>query len=121
MSIGFLRHDVQEVLVQLLIVVEDGLADLFGIPGDRLPIRIPGVISAEDLVPVAGGIEEIDRLPARNAVPRGPDVDRDLMHAHDVRSTQDFFPTVEQERRVMKFIRFRVIHERDIVRLVRAR
>ena len=54
-------------------MVEDGLADLFGIPGDRLPIRVPGVISAENLVPVAGGIEEIDRLPARNAVPRGPD------------------------------------------------
>ena len=60
-----------EALVDLASVVEDALADLVGRPPGDGAVRIGRVATGEDLIAVAGGVEEVDRLSAGDAVAGG--------------------------------------------------
>ncbi len=99
-------------------MVKDSFAQFFCSPRNRISIRIPRVIAAKHFVTIARRIEEIDCTPSRDPVPGRPNVYRYIVHPHDVCCVQDLLPAIKQERRVMKFIRFWILNEGNIVRLV---
>src|SRR3954451_17304762 len=61
----------EEALVDLAVVVEDGPPHLLLGPGDRLEVGVDPVAAGEQLVAVAGRIEEVGRVPAGDTVTRG--------------------------------------------------
>src|SRR5262245_54671417 len=70
--------DVEEVLVELAVGGVDPLRGPVHGPGDGPEVRARPVAAREDLVAVAGRVEEVDRFAAGDAVPGGAEVDRDV-------------------------------------------
>ena len=106
--------DGQEPLVQLALVVEDRLAELVRRPGDDGTVAEAAVAAGEGLVAVARRVEEVDRRAARDAVARRPDVDRHVVHRHDVGRLEDVVPAAHLEREVVQ-LHLRGLKQRDVV------
>src|SRR5688572_7276672 len=94
---GASGQDGREPVVELAGVVEDALAELVDGPDVRRPVREGEVAAGEDLVAVAGRVEEVHRLAAGDAVAGGADVDRDVVHGHEVCGAADLVPVAEAE------------------------
>src|SRR5262245_55185631 len=94
--------DAHERVDDAVLVVEERLAELVLSPRDDLVVRVGEVATAEDLVAIADRIPEVDRVAARDAVPRGTDVDVDAVEAQDVRGPADLGPRVEREGEVVQ-------------------
>src|SRR6266436_878760 len=90
-------YDAKEPIVQLFFVIKDALADLVRGPHAGRVVRVVTVAAGEHLVAIARGIEEIDGLPAGDAMPRRPDVKRDVVAGDDVCGMADIVPRLQQK------------------------
>src|SRR5208283_6210445 len=112
--------DTHKALVQFALMVEDSLADLVDRPDPLQVVRVIDEPAQEHLVAVAGRIEEIDRLAARDAVARRADIERNIVTRNGVGGLADLVPGIQQERDMMKLAGLSAPDESDVVRLVRA-
>src|SRR6202158_1001094 len=108
----------KEPIVQLFFVIKDALADLIRRPYPRRVVGVIAVAAGEHLVAIARGIEEIDRLPARDAMPRRPDIKRDAVAGDDVCGMADIVPRFQKKSGVVKLARMLVLNKGDVVCLV---
>src|SRR5450631_31118 len=96
-------QDRGEPFVQLTGVVEDALAQLVWCPDAYRAVGVGRVAAREDLVAVAGGVEEVDGLPPCDAVTGRAHVDRHVVHGEEVCGVPDLVPVGELEREVVEF------------------
>src|SRR5260370_32815266 len=82
-------YDDKNPVVQLFFVIKDALADLVRGPHPGRVVGVVAVAAGEHLVAIARGIEEIDGLPARDAMPRRPDIQSNIVTGDNVRSMAD--------------------------------
>ena len=85
-------YDTKEPIVQLFFVIKDALADLVRSPHAGRVVGVVAVATSKHLVAIARGIEEIDGLPARDAMPRRADVKRNVVAGDDVCGMADLVP-----------------------------
>ena len=90
-------------------------------PADRLPVGIGIVGAGERLEAIARRVPGIDRAATGDAVAGRADVDRDMVHAHDIAGAQDLFPALDAVGDMVQLARLRETAERDVVAFVRAR
>src|SRR5690554_6341496 len=116
---GVSGQHAEETLVELTVVVENRLAEIFGHPGHRLMVGVVVVTTAEDLITVAGGIKEIDGLPVGQAMAGRADINRSIGHRDQVSGTQDLLPAIQIKGGMVELALLRMLDESDVVRFHR--
>ena len=115
-SVGGSGEDAGDGGVEFTCVVEDPLGKVVHGPIDRGEVGLHAVAeSGEHLIPVAGGIEEVDRRPSGDAVPGGSDVDRHVIHAENVTGPQDGIPIFHVISKVVQLV-IRALDHGEVVR-----
>ena len=100
-------------------MIENGFAQLLRIPSDHGVVLIAVAATGKHFVAVARGVEEINRLPLREAVAGGADVERSVGHRNQVGRHQHILPGVEVKRSMVKLAFFGMLDKSHIVRFHR--